>query len=209
MTAARLLLTADDLARLRQSTGVRVPPGFALSGDVEGPLPEQLAHPAVAADLDVLSRPELAVLVRASRPGLAVTACLAVRGVRGAGLLRTGDGLVRLSAFRAADLARELTGVVPADDPDRPASPSSVLPLEVLLGPAGSRLHGRAAGALRAVVVDASGQRTGSVDWVWDGTGWTALEALPSRDGRPWVRLHPVRPADLARSVAPLLAAAA
>lgn len=209
MTAARLLLTADDLARLRQSTGVRLPTGFALSGDVEGPLPARLAHPALAADLDVLARPEVAVLVRASRPGLAVTACLAVRGVRGAGLLRTGGGVVRLSAFRAAELAMELTGVVPADHPERQPVPSSVLPLDVLLGTSGSRLHGRPPGALRAVVVDGSGRRSGGVDWVWDGTGWTALEALPSRDGRPMVRVDPVRPADLARAVAPLLAAAA
>lgn len=206
MSARRLLLSADDLARLQQHCGARLPPGFALSGAVAGPLSHRLAHPAVAADLAVLAGPELAVLLRATRPGLTVTACLAVAGPRGAGLLRTGDALVQLSAFPAGDIAAELARAVPVG---RIGRSTEVVPLDVLLGPSGSRLHGRAAGALRAVVAGRTAAVAGSVEWVWDGAGWTSLEPLPSHHGRPMVRLEQVGPEDLAGRLAPLLAAAA
>ena len=211
MRARRLLLSADELADLQRRTGARLPPGFALSEPdrTQQPSSGVAPHPSVVGDLAVLSRPDVAVLLRAARPGLAVSACLAVSGHRGAGLLRTGDRVVQLSCFAAADLAAELGRIVPAGDPSRPARAAEAVPLERLLENAGTRLHGCAPGALRAVVTGAAGAPVGSVDWVWDGAGWVAPEPMPSRDGRPVVRLQPVGPADLARCVAPLLAAAA
>lgn len=205
--ARRLLLSADELAGLQRLTGARLPPGFALSGAPATDDPKQQALPSVTDDLAVLSRPEVAVLLRASRPGLDVTACLAVSGPRGAGLLRTGSTAVELSAFGSADLASELARIVPAGDPARPGGRAEEVPLDQLLDPTGTRWQGRPPGALRAVVVGVTA--VGSVEWLWDRGGWTSLDALPARGGRPWLRLEPVGPGDLARRLAPLLAAAA
>lgn len=214
----RLLLSATALELLRRQVlppPLGLPPGFTLvpvPGAVAGPPPA--VHPAVADDLRVLAVPELAVLLRAARPGLDVTACLAVSGPRGAGLLRTGTTAVELSAFAAADLPAELTRLVPAWVTDE-RSPVQEVPLDALLaGGGGTRLGGRVGGTLHASVVagarsDRPGGVVGSVDWVWDGAGWTGLEPLPSRAGRPFVRLVPAGPADLAGWLAPLLAQAA
>lgn len=237
MTAARrLLLSTDALELLRRRAlepPLALPPGFALdavstaadSGDalealvqdgaaVLDPGGEWSVHPSVAGDLHVLAVPELAVIVRAARPGLDVTACLAVSGPRGAGLLRTGDTAVQLSAFAATGLADELARVVPAPVPGAARPTAEEVPLDQLLDGTGSRLHGRVTGTLHATVVSGSGPDraggvVGSVEWVWDGAGWTGLQALPSRGGRPWVRLVPVEPADLGSWIAPLVAAAA
>lgn len=237
MTAARrLLLSTTGLEVLRRRAlepPLTLPPGFALepvgacAGTVDvlaalvqdgvalgDPAGQWSVHPSVAGDLHVLAVPELAVTVRAARPGLDVTACLAVAGPRGAGLLRTGDTAVQLSAFAAVDLADELARVVPAPLPGRPRGGREELPLESLLDRSGSAWHQRVAGTLHATVVSGSGPDrvggvVGSVEWVWDGAGWTGLQALPSRAGRPWVRLVPVAPADLGAWLAPLLAAAA
>lgn len=218
MTARRLLLSTTALALIRDRPG---PPGFTLeligTGRTDAAVAELRAlgvtvdgvvHPAVAGDLEVLGAPELAVVVQAAVPGLEVHACLAVSGVRGAGLLRTGDTAVQLSAFPAADLAHELARVVPAPAERATAPTAEEVPLDVLLDGTGSRLRGRTTGTLQATVV-AGSELVGCVPWVWDGAGWTGLEALPSRAGRPWVRLVPVTPADLGAWVAPLLAAAA
>lgn len=231
---ARLLLSTTALELLRQRAllpPLVLPPGFSLAPTGEGSTDEALAllqrlgvalptddgwtvHPSVASDLQVLGAPEVAVTVRATRPGLDVHACLALSGPRGAGLLRTGDTAVELSAFRATDLAAELSRVVPAAAGDRQAPPVEEVPLDVLLDGSGSRLQGRTTGTLLATVL--AGPRAGraagvvgTVQWVWDGSGWTGLEALPSRGGRPWVRLAPVEPADLGGWVASLVARAA
>ena len=225
----RLLLSATELELLRRHAlpaPLSLPPGFAPVGADEPLAPggalhtalrgrnamtEAGVHPAVAEDLHVLAAPELAVTVRASRPGLEVTACVAVSGLRGAALLHTGGALVELSAFAAQHLARELGRVVPA-----PRSPARAaveeVPLDALLsGGTGTRLRGRVSGTLHASVLTTGdgGAVVGSVQWVWDGDGWTGLEPLPSRGGRPWVRLAPVTPADLGTWLAPLLATAA
>ncbi len=231
---ARLLLSTTALELLRQQVlppPLALPPGFSLEATGSGSLEaaERLlheagvavpaedgwsVHPAVAEDLRVLAVPEVAVTVRAARPGLDVHACLALSGPRGAGLLRTGDTAVQLSAFRATDLADELAGVVPAPLGDPSAAGVEEVPLDVLLDGSGSRLQGRAPGTLHATVY--AGARTdrpaglvGSVEWVWDGAGWTGLEPLPSRGGRPWVRLVPVLPGDLGAWVSGLVARAA
>jgi hypothetical protein len=214
----RLLLSTTELELVRRKAlpaPLRLPPGFALrpvGGVAEPPTPE--VHPAVADDLRVLARPELAVTLRAARPGLEVTACLAVDGPRGAGLLRTGDTAVELSAFAAVQLPGELARVVPAPSSDeRPAVQQ--VPLDLLLaGGAGTRLAGRVGGTLHATVVagdrsDRAGSVVGTVEWVWDGAGWTGLQPLPARGGRPWIGLVPAGPADLAGWLAPLLAQAA
>ena len=227
----RLLLSAVELELLRREVlpaPLSLPPGFPPVGDGEPPAPggpartalrergvmtEAGVHPAVADDLRVLAAPDLAVTVRAFRPGLEVTACVAVSGLRGAALLHTGGAVVELSAFAAQYLARELARVVPA-----PRSPAHTaveeVPLDVLLsGGTGTRLRGRVSGTLHASVLTTAagdgGAVVGSVEWVWDGRGWTGLEPLPSRGGRPWVRLAPVTPADLGTWLGPLLAAAA
>lgn len=192
-----------------------LPPGFALEpargSDVEPPAVS--VHPCVADDLRVLACPEAAVTVRARRPGLEVTACVAIAGPRGAALLRTGDTTVQLSAFPAGALAAELARLVPAPrSVQRP--PGQQVPLDLLLsGGAGTRLVGGGSGTLHATVVagarpDRQPGVVGSVDWVWDGGGWIGLEPLPTREGRPWVALVPVGPADLAIGVAPLIAQA-
>ena len=214
----RLLLSADALDLLRRrvlAPPLSLPPGFALdAASPSGPLPEGVAlpdgsvHPSVVGDLHLLARPEAAVTVRAARPGLDVTACVAVAGVRGAALLRTGDTTVQLSCFPAGDLARELTRVVPAATAPRRERPPEQVPLDVLLDGRDSPLRGRVSGTLRACVLGPDGL-LGSVEWVWDGAGWIGLEPLPSRAGRPQVRLVPVGPQDLARWTAPYVAAAA
>lgn len=226
MTARRLLLstTALELLRQRALPAAALPPGFGLEPTGDGSLaaaealllrtgaavpaePGWAVPPAVAGDLHVLARPDLAVTVRATRPGLEVHACLALSGPRGAGLLRTGDTAVQLSSFRAAGLADELARVVPAPLPGA-ADVRGEVPLDVLLD-GGSRRHARATGTLVASVVTGDARVVGSVSWVWQGEGWSGLEALPARAGRPWVRLVPVQPADLGAWVAPLLARAA
>lgn len=234
MTARRLLLSTTALELVRQRTlapPLTLPPGFALEPTGLGSAPAALdllreagvalddgagwrVHPAVADDLLVLAVPEVGVTVRAARPGLASQACLALSGPRGAGLLRTGDTAVELSAFCAQDLPRELARVVPAPVPGAVPRAVEEVPLDVLLDGSGSRLRGRATGSLHAAVVagpraDRPAGIVGSVEWVWDGYGWTGLEALPSRGGRPWVRLVPVQPGDLGGWVAGLLARAA
>lgn len=216
MTARRLLLSTTALALVRSRP---LPPGFALeptgagstdaAGDelrALGVLVDGRVHPAVAGDLEVLGGPEVAVVVQAAVPGLEVHACLAVSGPRGAGLLRTGDTAVQLSAFPATDLAGELARVVPAPVEGAAAAALEEAPLDALLD--GTWRRARPTGTLQATVLSASGL-VGSVLWVWDGAGWIGLEALPSRAGRPWVRLVPVTPADLGAWVAPLLATAA
>lgn len=234
MTAKRLLLSTTALELVRQRAlppPLVLPPGFSLEATAEGSTEQAAAllhrlgvalpdgegwtvHPAVADDLLVLAAPEVAVTVAACRPGLDVHACLAVCGPRGAGLLRTGDTAVQLSAFPASDLTGELARVVPA--PVDGAAPAAVeqVPLDVLLDGSGSHLRGRPTGTLHATVLagpraDRAAGVVGSVEWVWDGHGWTGLEALPSRAGRPWVRLVPVVPADLGAWVASLVARAA
>lgn len=242
MTAARrLLLSATALELLRRRAlqpPLTLPPGFALvpasaSADtaeadiattlatlvrdgvaVPDPGGDWAVHPSVAGDLHVLAVPELAVTIRAARPGLEVTACLAVSGPRGAGLLRTGATAVQLSAFAATGLADELARVVPAPVPGADRTTAEEVPLDSLLDRAGSPWHDRVTGTLHATLVtgsrpDRAAGVVGSVEWVWDGAGWTGLQALPSRGGRPWVRLLPVEPADLGGWVAPLVAAAA
>ena len=234
MTAKRLLLSTTALELVRQRAlppPLVLPPGFSLAPTGGGSLAaaEELlrttgaavpaqggweVHPAVADDLRVLAVPEVAVTVRAARPGLDVHACLALSGPRGAGLLRTGDTAVQLSAFPATDLAGELARVVPAPLADaRPAATEEV-PLDVLLDGTGSRLRGRTTGTLHATVfagarADRPAGLVGSVEWVWDGSAWTGLEALPSRSGRPWVRLVPVQPGDLGAWLAGHVARAA
>ena len=227
----RLLLSAAELELLRRQVlpaPLSLPPGFTPVGDDAPPATDGLVHtalrerdvmteagvhPAVAEDLRILAAPELAVTVRASRPGLDVTACVAVSGLRGAALLHTGGALVELSAFAAQHLARELGRVVPA--PQAPArAAAEEVPLDVLLsGGSGARLRSRVSGTLHASVLTTAagdgGAVVGSVEWVWDGGGWTGLEPLPSRGGRPWVRLAPVTPADLGTWLGPLLATAA
>lgn len=218
MTARRLLLSTTALELIRDRP---LPPGFDLEPTGTGSTDDAVAelnalgvtvggavHPAVAGDLAVLGDPELAVAVQAAVPGLEVHACLAVVGLRGAGLLRTGDTAVQLSAFPAGDLAVELARVVPAPVEDAPTATAEEVPLDVLLDGTGSRLRGRTTGTLQATVLAGSGL-FGSVQWVWDGAGWTGLEARTSRGGRPWVRLVPVTPVDLGAWVAPLLARAA
>lgn len=213
VAARRLLLPTGELEAMRQQVvDAPLPTGFALAPVDGAQPPEVVVHPAVADDLRVLARPEVAVTVRARRPGLEVTACVALSGPRGAGLLRTGDTAVQLSCFPATALAAELARVVPAPlSAERP--PVQQLPLDVLLaGGRGTRLAG-SRGGLHAIVVtggrsDAEAGPVGSVEWVWDGRGWIGLEPLPTREGRPWVRLVPVEPVDLAAWVAPLLARA-
>lgn len=235
MRAKRLLLSTTALELVRQRAlpdTPALPPGFSLEPTGGGSTDEDVAllhrlgvalpadgdgwtvHPAVADDLLVLAAPEVAVTVRASRPGLDVHACLAVSGPRGAGLLRTGGTAVQLSAFPAADLAAELARVVPAPVDGGPAPAVEEVPLDVLLDGSASRLAGRTTGTLHATVLtgprpDRAGDVVGIVEWVWDGRGWTGLEALPSRAGRPWVRLVPVLPIDLGAWVAALVARAA
>jgi hypothetical protein len=228
VTARRLLLSTTDLELVRRQAlppPLVLPPGFGLEPTGTGSQDaawdrlretgvvarDGAVHPAVADDLRVLAAPELAVTVRARVPGLEVHACLALSGPRGAGLLRTGDTAVELSAFRASSLPGELARVVPA--PERSGAPAEQVPLEVLLDAAGSRLHGRVTGTLHATVLAGpregrAGGVVGSLEWVWDGA-WTGLEARPSRAGRPQVGLVPVGPLDLAGWVAPLLAGAA
>jgi len=230
-----LSTTALELLRRRVlAAPLRLPPGFALEPVAEPPVQAEAqaeaellsagaavpyagrwtVHPAVRDDLLVLALPELAVTVRAARPGLSVTACLAVNGPRGACLLRTSDTAVRLSAFAAADLVHELAAVVPAPVAGgAPIPATEVVPLAALLDGIGSRLRGRVTGTLHASVVrrdrlSKNAGAVGSVEWVWDGTGWTGLQALPSVDGRPQVRQVPVGPEDLGGWLAPLLAAA-
>lgn len=217
MTARRLLLspTALELIRTRP-----LPPGFVLEPtgaestqaavvelQARGVIVDGVLHPAVAGDLEVLGAPELTVVVQAVVPGLEVHACLAVSGARGAGLLRTGDTVVQLSAFPAADVAVELARVVPAPVEGSASTTAEEVPLTALLDGTPGRLQGRALGTLQATVLSAA-RLVGSVTWLWDGAGWVGLEALPSRSGRPWVRLSPVLPADLGAWVAPLVAAA-
>ncbi|MCW2681490.1 MAG: hypothetical protein JWM62_2891 [Frankiales bacterium] len=235
MTATRLLLSATALELVRQRAlpaPLALPPGFALEPTGGGSTDEAVAllqqagvalpvaggdwsvHPALADDLLVLAAPEVAVTVRAARPDLEVHACLALSGPRGAGLLRTGDTAVQLSAFSSVDLAAELARVVPAPIGQQASGEVEEVPLDVLLDGTGSRLRGRSTGTLHATVFagprpDRAGGLVGSVEWVWDGHGWTGLEALPSRAGRPWVRLVPVVPADLGAWVAALVARAA
>ena len=234
MTAVRLLLGTDSLELLRRrvlAPALDLPPGFrsatagaatpaaldraaaALRRDGVLTAQEEVSAP-VAADLHVLAQPELAVLVRARRPGLDVTAAVAVRGGLGAGLLRTGPTAVQLSAFPASDLGAELARVVPTPFPTAvpAARTAATVPLDALLegstaGGAAGRLRAATTGTLRAVVVHRGGT-AGSVTWVLDGGGWTGLQPLPSSDGRPQVRLVPVGPEDLVRWVAPLAAAA-
>lgn len=226
MTAARrLLLSTTALELLRRQVlppPLTLPPGFACEPlddpppdwerDAErelqraGALVAGRPHVAVAADLRVLAAPEVAVVVRAARPGLEVTACLAVRGARGAGLLRTDDALVQLSAFRADRLPDELARVVPAPTAHRRREAQDV-PLDRLLD-GGGPLSGRGPGALRAAVLRPEGL-VGSEEWVWDGAGWLALQPLPPQGERAWVRLVPVAPADLAARTASLVARAA
>lgn len=229
MTARRVLLSTTALELVRRRVlrhPLVLPPGFGLAATGSGSLEAAVAllhhagvalpdgddwrvQPAVAADLLVLACPELAVTVRAARPGLDVHACVAVSGPRAASLLRTGPTAVQLSALPATGLADELARVVPAPT-GRPAAAVEEVPLDVLLGDAAGRLRGRVTGALHAsVVAPRAGGAVGSVEWVWDGAGWTGLEALPSRGGRPWVRLVPAVPGDLGAWLAPLLAAAA
>lgn len=218
----RLLLSTADLELLRRQAlppPLSLPPGFRLV-PVPG-VPEPPARPldaAVAGDLRVLALPELAIVLRARRPGLDVTACVAVSGPRGAGLLRTGDTTVQLSAFAACHLAGELARVVPAAGPRTPLRSQErvqEVALDALLaGGHGTRLAGRITGTLHASVLagarsDRAGTAVGSVEWVWDGGGWTGLEPRPSRAGRPQVGLVPVGPEDLPRWLAPLLAQAA
>lgn len=218
MTARRLLLSTTALEMIREGP---LPPGFGLeptgTGSTDAAVAELRAlgvsvdgavHPAVAGDLEVLGRPELAVVVQAAVPGVEVHACAAVSGVRGAGLLRTGDTAVQLSAFPAVDLAVELARVVPTPVSGAPVPAVEELPLDVLLDGAAGRLSGRATGTLQATVLGRRGL-VGSVQWVWDGAGWIGLEALPSRAGRPWVRLVPVTPGELSAWLAPLVATAA
>jgi hypothetical protein len=217
----RLVLSADALELLRRRVlppPLSLPPGFGLAGPpaaspaatlpAELELPDGRVHPSVAGDLELLARPQLAVLVRAALPGLEVTACVAVAGVRGACLLRTGDTAVQLSCFAAGELAGELTRVVPAGPAPRRERPPEEVPLAELLDGSAPSLRGRVAGTLHATVVGA-GRVLGSVEWVWDGAGWIGLEPLPSRGGRPWARLVPVGPEDLPRWTAPYVAAAA
>ena len=207
VTARRLLLSAGELEAVRrQVLDAPLPPGFDLLPQ-EGAVPPQVVvHPAVADDLRVLARPEVALTVRARRPGLEVTACVALSGPRGAGLLRTGETAVQLSCFPATALAGELARVVPAPlSAERP--PAQQVPLDVLLaGGQGTRVAA-SKGVLHATVLTVSGP-VGSVEWAWDGRGWIGLEPLPAREGRPWVGLVPVGPGDLAAWVAPLLATA-
>lgn len=233
LAARRLLLSAGGLELLRRRVLVpplTLPPGFepAPAAVREGHVLDELlrcgaarsaqpgeweVHPSVGGDLHVLAVPEVAVGVRATRPGLDVTACVAVSGPRGAGLLRTDDAAVQLSAFPAEDLAGELARAVPAPQPGAaPPAPEEVA-LDALLHGSGSRLRGRVCGTLRATVLRGPaagrpGDVVGSVQWVWDGAGWVGLEPLPSRGGRPWVRLVPVVPADLHPWTSGLVAAA-
>ena len=240
MTASRLLVSSTALELLRRRVlppPLDLPPGFRLGSRV-GPAEQSSGleraaqelraagalgeddevHPAVGADLQALASPELAVLVRARRPGLEVHACVVVRGVLGTGLLRTADGAVQLSAFPAAELPGELARVVPAPLADRRPAPVETVPLDALLpgseaggseaGAAG-RLRRLTAGALHVTVTvgpreDAPGGPVGSGEWVFDGSGWVGLDPAPSVAGRPQVRLVPVEPADLSRWVAPL-----
>ena len=231
MSARRLLLSTTALELLRRRVlppPLSLPPGFGLEpvgGDPDRAVPELLnsgvaiggpkswdVHPDVADDLRVLAHPELAVLVRAARPGLDVTACLAVSGPRGASLLRTGNTAVRLSCFAADTWADELASVVPAPTEPARGRDTQEVALDGLLDPARAPLH--ASGTLRATVLagarpDRSGSVVGSALWAWDGGGWVGLDALPSRAGRPWVRLVPVAPADLGAWVASYVATAA
>lgn len=235
--ARRLLLSATSLELLRRRVlerGASLPPGFALetTGTPDeaatgralaalrqqgvlrsGPAGESV-HPAVADDLRILAAPELAVTVRSARPGLEVTSCVAVSGARGAALLRTGDTAVQLSAFAAVHLAGELARAVPAPATTCQPREAEEVPLDRLLHGSPVPLRGPVTGTLHAVVVAGSRPTrsagvVGTVEWVCDRSGWTGLEALPSRGGRPWVRLVPVVPGDLAAWVAPLVAAAA
>lgn len=235
--ARRLLLSATSLELLRRRVlepGATLPPGFALESTGtpdnagvgralsalrregvlrSGPAGESV-HPAVVADLRILAAPELAVTVRAAHPDLEVTSCVAVSGARGAAVLRTGDTAVQLSAFAAVHLAAELARAVPAPATTfEPRQPQEV-PLDRLLDLSPVPLRAPATGALHAVVVtgarpDRAAGVVGAVEWVCDRSGWTWLEPLPSRGGRPWVRLVPVVPGDLAVCLAPLVAAAA
>lgn len=216
----RLLLSGDGLELLRRRVllpPLSLPPGFGLAGPPgaapRGQLPDGVVlpdgsvHPSVVGDLELLARPEVAVTVRAARPGLAVTACVAVAGVRGASLLRTGDTAVQLSCFAATDLAGELSRVVPAPTVQRRGGAPQDVPLDTLLDGSAPPVRGRPRGTLHASVVGRGGL-LGSVEWVWDGAGWVGLEPLPSRGGRPWVRLVPVVPDDLPRWTGPHVAAA-
>lgn len=216
----RLLLSADALETLRRQVlapPLSLPPGFALAGPpgaapavVPPPgvlLPGGQVHPSVAGDLELLARPEVAVLLSAVRPGLAVTACVALAGDRGAALLRTDDTAVELSCFAAVDLAAELIRVVPAASGTGRARTVQEAPLDELLDDTAPSLRGRVSGTLHAAVVR-DGAVVGSVEWVWDGAGWIGLEPLVSRNGRPWARLVPVGPQDLPRWTAPYVAAA-
>ena len=225
MTARRLVLSFAELEVLWRSAPPDAPrpPGFApvAAGDVEpaltaaavtlaerGLLGPDGAHPALAADLAVLAAPEVAVSLTASRPGLDAVAVLALAGRRGAGLLRTDDAHVQLSAFLPSSLAVELARVVPAPVGPSPLPEPVELPLPALLddgagGPAAS-LHRRVAGALHATV---AGRVTAPpVEWLWlhDGTGggWVGLEPR----GGPRARVVPVVPADLGAWLAPAVA---
>jgi hypothetical protein len=232
VTARRLLLSATALELLRRRTlpePLRLPPGFGVattagSADqqqalhaaadelrAKGAMTGDDVHPALVTDLEVLAMPELAVTVRAARPGLDVTAVLAVRGVLGVSLLRTADDAVQLSAFAAVDLHHELARTVPAPSGTRTPTVSTV-PLDALVrGEHRTAVAGD--GALHAQVVagprdDRPGGVVGLVEWVHAAGGWTGLEPLPSVAGRPQVRLLPVQPADLATWIAPLAARA-
>lgn len=210
MTAARRVsLGLGQLGALAQAAGVALPPGF-------GPAAAEPVdvHPALVADLRRLAAPDVVVLVDAARPGLSVTAAVAVADGLGASLLRTGGSVVRLSAFPAVALAGELAGVVPAATGDGPLRAPLVLPLADLVDPAApgraAGLRGAWGGYLRARVRTRDGRLAGTADAVWlsdaAGGAWSLLEPASPRAGVPQVRLRPAGPALLVAALAPGLA---
>ncbi|HEX6499553.1 MAG TPA: hypothetical protein VF054_11035 [Micromonosporaceae bacterium] len=134
--AHRLTLSAAELAVLVGLGDVRLPPGFAadtaLDEDQRWDATATLARrgvlrraddvadwtpvPSVAANLDVLVRPQVTIEVAVSVGDRGARAMYAVRGELGASLFALADAAAELSMFPAVSLGRELIRALPPDD---------------------------------------------------------------------------------------------
>ncbi|UVS82573.1 ESX secretion-associated protein EspG [Actinokineospora sp. UTMC 2448] len=128
LTAAhRLVLTAAEYAHLVGELGMSMPPDWAPAPDVTtGAEAEALAardivvdgrvHPSVAANLRVLSGPQIMFDTTATISTRGSRSLHAIAGRLGASLFLLPDAAVELSMFQATDLGRELVRAVPAEE---------------------------------------------------------------------------------------------